>query len=175
MSATGLAADARAVLTAAPPSPERDAFLAQLSSYGDAGLRREGPPEHFTASAVVFSADGSHVLLVLHKKARLWLQPGGHFEPGDATVVDAALREATEESGIAGLRAVPGALFLDRHTLAESFGRCRSHLDLRIAATAPPDAAIAVSDESDDVRWWPVDALPDDTDPGLAACIAALR
>jgi hypothetical protein len=35
------------------------------------------------------------------------------------------------------------------------------HLDVRYAAAAPPGALHRVSDESLDVRWWPVDALPD--------------
>lgn len=162
------------VLRAAPPNATRDAFEGHLASYEDV-LWRDGPPEHFTASAVVFSADLSQVLLVLHKKAKLWLQPGGHFEDGDTTVAGAAVREATEESGIDGLTAVPGALFLHRHDLAAAFGRCTAHWDLRIAAVAPPGATITVSDESDDVRWWPVDDLPDPTDPDLAECIDLLR
>jgi len=162
------------VLRSAPPTPTRDAFERHLAAYDDA-LWRDGPPEHFTASAVVFSADLTQVLLVLHKKARLWLQPGGHFEAGDRTVGGAALREATEESGIHGLRAAPGALFLHRHQLPATFGRCTAHWDLRIAATAPEDARISVSEESDDVRWWPIDALPQPTDPELADCIGDLR
>jgi hypothetical protein len=31
---------------------------------------------------------------------------------------------------------------------------------VRFLATAEPDAAHATSEESLDVRWWPVDALP---------------
>lgn len=162
------------VLRAAPPTPVRDAFEAHLAAYDDA-LWRDGPPEHFTASAVVFSADGAQVLLVLHKKAKLWLQPGGHFEAGDRTVAGAALREATEESGIDGLQPVPGALFLHRHDLTAAFGRCTAHWDLRIAAVAPRDARVTVSEESEAVRWWPVDALPEPTDPDLADCIGQLR
>ena len=173
-SRSALRDDAFRLLSAATQGPTRDAFEAHLAAYDDA-LWRDGPPEHFTASAVVFSADLTRVLLVLHKKAGLWLQPGGHFETGDRTVTGAALREAVEESGIDGLAPVPGALFLHRHRLDAAFGRCTAHWDLRIAAVAPHDAVVSVSNESDDVRWWPADALPQPTDPDLTDCIEQLR
>jgi hypothetical protein len=35
------------------------------------------------------------------------------------------------------------------------------HLDVRHVAVAQPGAGPRISDESLDVRWWPVDALPD--------------
>jgi hypothetical protein len=46
------------------------------------------------------------------------------------------------------------------------------HLDLQFVAVAMPDAAIAVSDESLDLRWWPVSALPDGTDHALAYLVS---
>jgi hypothetical protein len=40
---------------------------------------------------------------------------------------------------------------------------------------APADAEIAVSDESLDLRWWPLDALPEDCDFGLTQLAAVAR
>ena len=42
------------------------------------------------------------MLLTLHRKVGRWLQLGGHCEPADTTLAGAALREATEESGLPG-------------------------------------------------------------------------
>jgi hypothetical protein len=42
------------------------------------------------------------------------------------------------------------------------------HIDLQFVAHAPSAAQIAISDESVDLRWWPIDALPPGTDAALA-------
>ncbi|HET7278734.1 MAG TPA: NUDIX domain-containing protein [Dermatophilaceae bacterium] len=137
----------------------RREFLAHLAAHPDA-MEKAGPPAHFTASCLVVSPDRDRVLLTLHRKAGQWFQLGGHFEPADAGPLEAAAREAHEESGLAGLRLHPRLVQLDRHTLVGAFRRCREHLDLRYAAIAAPGSRPAVSAESLDVRWWPIDGLP---------------
>jgi len=147
-------------------------YLAHLARHPDA-MSKQGPAAHFTASCLVLDVSGTSVLLTLHRKAREWFQFGGHFEPGDADAHSAAQREAREESGIPTLEARPELVQLDRHPLVGSFGRCREHLDLRFVAVADDDAAHAVSSESLDVRWWPVDALPPGTRSDLEPLVAA--
>jgi 8-oxo-dGTP pyrophosphatase MutT (NUDIX family) len=138
-------------------------------------VARAGPPAHLTASCLVLDASGTRVLLTLHRRAREWFQFGGHLEVGDASLWAAARREAREESGLEGLEPLPDPVQLDRHTLVGSFGRCREHLDVRYAATAPADAVARVSVESLDVRWWPVDALPGGTRAELTPLVSAAR
>ncbi|MDQ2758788.1 MAG: NUDIX domain-containing protein [Actinomycetota bacterium] len=162
-----LHADALRVLSALEPADEQQELLlldmlAHLREHPDA-LAKAGPPAHFTASAVVLDADLTHVLLTHHLKAGQWYQLGGHLEPVDRSVRAGAEREALEEGGITGLMVTPTPVHLDRHYLVGSFGRCEQHLDLRYAALAPGGATPVVSDESHDVRWWPVDALPEGT------------
>jgi 8-oxo-dGTP pyrophosphatase MutT (NUDIX family) len=71
-------------------------------------------------------------------KARLWLQMGGHIETGDGTLVAAAMREATEESGTPGLQLWSETpLALDRHP-APCASDARYHLDVQFLALAPP-------------------------------------
>lgn len=137
----------------------RRRFLAHLAAHPDA-MAKAGPPVHFTASCLVVSPDRERVLLTLHRKAGQWFQFGGHFEPTDAGPLEAPAREAHEESGLAGLRLHPRLVQLDRHTLVGAFRRCREHLDLRYAAIAASGSRPAVSAESLDVRWWPIEALP---------------
>jgi 8-oxo-dGTP pyrophosphatase MutT (NUDIX family) len=142
----------------------RAAYVEHLARHDD-GVFIGCVPAHLTASAMVLDHTGDRVLLTLHRKGGFWGQLGGHCEPGDASLADAALREAREESGIAGLRLIgaPDEVLpvdLDRHQLSAAFGRCGEHLDVRYAAVAPEGAEPVISDESDDLAWFPVDALP---------------
>lgn len=164
-----LHADALAVLRAWVPPNERQSalrqrYVAHLEQHHD-GLRRECHPDHLTASTVVLSADRTQVLLTLHAKAHQWFQFGGHCEGGDVSLAGAALREAREESGITDLRLDPTPLRLDEHVVPFCGSRGGvHHLDVWFLALAPPTARSAVSDESLDVRWWPLDDLPGDQD-----------
>ncbi len=144
------------------PVPEqaalREAYLGFLAARSDA-CRRTCTPGHITASAVVLDASGRRTLLTLHPIVGRWLQLGGHLE-GDATLADAALREATEESGIEGLTVDPIPLDLDVHPITCKGSPPTRHFDIRFLVTAPAGAVERRSDESDDLRWFDVSTLP---------------
>lgn len=164
MSATTLHKSAIEALTGWKPAGRhadatRHTMLAFLDAQ-PAGCLRANVPGHITASALVFSYDHSQILLTLHPRVGLWLQLGGHCEESDDTVIDAALREATEESGIAGLRIDPELADAETHPITCSLGQPTRHLDLRFRVTAPAGAVAVRSSESDDLRWWPIDGLP---------------
>ncbi len=155
----------------AAPTPCQDAlrqeYVDHLVTRRD-GLSRSCRPDHLTASALVLSPDGDRVLLTLHAKALRWFQFGGHVEPSDPSLVSAALREATEESGATDLRIDPVPVHLDAHEVPFCGGgdaRTR-HLDVRFLAVAAEESTTRVSEESVDVRWWACDALPSD-EPSL--------
>jgi 8-oxo-dGTP pyrophosphatase MutT (NUDIX family) len=157
------------------PDPEQDALrhavLAFVLARPDC-CERACEPGHITASTAVLDAAGTQVLLTLHPRLGRWVQLGGHCEPADADIEAAALREAAEESGIADLR-LSGLAAIHVHALTCSLGTPTRHLDLQFVATAPAEAAISISDESLDLKWWPVDALPPGTDHAVRALVAA--
>ncbi|MEU3750285.1 MULTISPECIES: NUDIX hydrolase [Streptomyces] len=144
--------DAVLVLSGYEDQPElRDVYLGHLAEHPD-GMYKPCGAGHLTSSALVIDPARERVLLTLHKKLGMWLQMGGHCEEGDATVEAAALREATEESGIAGLTLLPGGpVRLDRHPIPAP---CHWHLDVQYAALAPAGAEAEISEESLDLRWF---------------------
>jgi len=152
------------------PGPAQDslrhAVLAFVLGRADACLR-ECVPGHITASTLVLDDSGARVLLTLHPRLGRWVQLGGHCEEDDDDIVAAALREAAEESGVSGLRIEPELVAVHVHPVTCSLGVPTRHLDLQFVAQAPAGAQITLSDESDDLRWWPADALPPGTDEAL--------
>jgi 8-oxo-dGTP pyrophosphatase MutT (NUDIX family) len=160
----GLYADAVALLSSwAAPDAAQDAlrreYLAFLAAEPGA-MGRACRAGHLTASALLVDAARGAALLTLHPKVGRWLQLGGHCEPGDATLAAAARREVTEEGGILGVTVDPVPLDLDIHPIECVRGIPNRHLDVRFLAHAPPGAEPVRSAESDDLRWWPLDALP---------------
>lgn len=174
-----LRAEASATLTAwAPPDQQqaelREYYLRHLATYPDA-VWRSRLPEHLTASALVLDPATDQVLLTLHAKIRRWLQLGGHCEIEDATLAGAALREATEESGLTGLKLDPSPVQLSRHQvrcggLADTY-----HLDVQFVALATAGTEFVISAESQDLRWFGVDALPVGVDRSVAELVDRAR
>jgi 8-oxo-dGTP pyrophosphatase MutT (NUDIX family) len=168
--------DARTLLAAWQPSDDeqgrlRDSYLAFLDSHADA-MSRACLAGHLTASALVMDEHRSRVLLTLHPKAGRWLQLGGHCEEGDHGLRAAALREVIEESGIAEVTLSAEPIHIDRHPITCT-GGASEHLDVQYLATVPAHAQAVMSDESDDLQWFALDALPPALDASVRAMIQA--
>ncbi len=130
-----------------------------IAGPGDVLSHRHFEVGHFTASAFVTDESLEHMLLVHHRKLGLWLQPGGHVEPADTSLLAAAIREVGEETGLDATPSGPHgtALFdIDIHAIPERWpDPPHLHHDLRFHLIAPLDPPI-VTAEVLDVRWVPI-------------------
>lgn len=136
----------------------------------DEPFSEHADPVHVTASAIVVSARG--VLLHLHKRLGIWIQPGGHIDPGELPW-DAAVRETREETGLEVRHAAghPHLVHVDVH----QGGRGHLHLDLRYLLVADEQDPAPPEGESQQVEWCDWDTAIGRCDAGLAGALVALR
>ena len=132
---------------------------------------QDADPTHVTASAIVVGPAG--VLLLRHKRLGIWVQPGGHVEPGEELSV-AARREAIEETGLALEHPADGPRVV--HVDVHPGGRGHTHLDVRWllqATTADPPRP--PEGESQDVAWFDWAGAVRRADPGLAGALIRMQ
>ncbi|MEM9516691.1 MAG: NUDIX domain-containing protein [Actinomycetota bacterium] len=148
-------------------------FIAAYDELADP-FSTDADPVHVTGSGVVVGARG--VLLLRHKRLGLWLQPGGHLEPGESPW-EAALRESIEETGLAmqlvgpfDRVGVPELLHVDVH----EGGRGHTHLDLRYLLGGDDHDPQPPEGESQEVGWFTWEAAIDRADPGLRGLLVHL-
>ena len=122
-------------------------------------------------TAVITRADG-HVLLVRRSDNGAWTPVTGILDPGEEPAV-AVARESLEETGVrvrVDRLAATGA----HPEIVHGNGDRAAYLDLTFACTWLEGEAHVADDESTEVRWWPLDALPPMSELMLTRIGAAL-
>jgi 8-oxo-dGTP pyrophosphatase MutT (NUDIX family) len=111
-------------------------------------------PLHLTASALIVHPPTRRVLLRWHDRLEMWLQVGGHGDPGERDPVEIALREAREETGLTDLRLLTGLMHVVIVPVPAGGGEpAHEHADLRyVLATEDPEAARPESPRSP-LQW----------------------
>lgn len=167
-----LRAAVAAAVAARVPVDEREQrsveVIGELLARLDDPFDERRGPVHVTGSAIVVGPAG--VLLHVHKRLGIWVQPGGHLDPGE-TPWDAARREASEETGLEVHHALGEPVLV--HVDVHPGGRGHTHLDLRYLFVAEGEPAPPPG-ESQEVRWlaWP-EAIRL-ADAGLSGALVAL-
>lgn len=88
-----------------PLADRHPVLRSQIARADDIHSRRTFPG-HVTTSAIVLDREGRRTLLIRHRSLARWLQPGGHYEAPEG-LLDSALREAVEETGLRSLNPDP--------------------------------------------------------------------
>ncbi|AEM82408.1 NUDIX hydrolase [Streptomyces violaceusniger] len=130
----------------------------------DAPTSRKTYPAHVTCSAILIDGD-QRVLHIVHKASGKLLAPGGHNEPVDRHLRDAALRELHEEAGIPPSAVVPLSgyedvpLDIDVHTIDANPSKdepTHHHVDFRWAFHLGAEHAVTLQEEEvDGYKWRP--------------------
>ncbi|HEV8052571.1 MAG TPA: NUDIX domain-containing protein [Parachlamydiaceae bacterium] len=117
------------------------------------------PDTHLVSYCMIVSPELDKVLLVDHKKAELWLPPGGHVDPGEDPR-EAAVREVREELGLDFEFMSEEPLLL---TVSKTVGNVVEHTDISLWYVFKGDPSVAL--EFDDkefhqIRWFGIDEIP---------------
>jgi len=134
---------------------EEQKFVAsflELLNHQDC-FQRTHLPGHITGSSWIINSDRTKALLVHHAKLNKWVQPGGHAD-GEENILNVALREAEEETGLTKLEPKQNIFDVDIHLIpARKDFPEHYHYDIRFLVEANEEERIVVSDESHDVKW----------------------
>jgi len=144
-----------------PLSDQQDSVRAAMISFARShpdSLYRTCVEGHFTGSALVVEERTGRILVLFHTKLRKWLQPGGHTD-GEAAMAITALREASEETGLSGLRVYPVAMDLDIHEVRPPAEPAHLHHDVRFLVLAPYGSVPVGNHESESLRWVTTEEL----------------
>lgn len=113
-------------------------------------------PGHATGSCMVLGSDG-RAALIFHKNLKLWVQPGGHADPGETDPGVVAAREATEELGVSVSPDRVELFDLDAHRIARRIDHrgdipAHTHFDFRYLAVIDP-VELAPASDAAEARW----------------------
>ena len=149
-----------------PEERDRLAPLMSALARGTAITDRANRSGHLTCSAIVIDPKG-RVLHIRHNVLGTWLRPGGHVEPHDPSLPQAALRELLEETGIPAsvVSAVDDTtpLDIDAHAIPANpvTGEPEHpHFDMHYAytVTSPPTLKLQ-TEEVNAYQWMPTSAI----------------
>ena len=145
---------------------DQQTFLRFINNNPDV-LLRENKIAHLTSSALIFNASQDKLLMIYHNIYKSWSWTGGHAD-GEADLLQVAIREAKEETGLKQVTAaVDKIISLD---ILPVFGHLKknqpvsAHLHLSVAyiLSAAEDEPLAIKpDENSGVRWIAIDQLAD--------------
>lgn len=138
-------------------------------------IKPDIPAIHLVSYFMIISEKRDQVLLVDHKKAQLWLPPGGHVEP-DEDPKKTVSREAKEELGIEAKFLFDYPLFL---TVTQTVGNIAKHTDVSLWYLLKGDPQQSLDydlDEFNQIRWFRNDEIPlSNSDPHMGRFIKKMK
>lgn len=141
---------------------DKEMMLKYINTFDDV-LTRENKMCHFTASNWIVNKDKTKVLMIYHNIYKSWAWTGGHAD-GDSNLLQVALKEAKEETGLKNLKLLSDGIFgiqiltVDSHIKRGKFVPSHLHLDCCFLLEADENEVLKIkADENSGVEWIDID------------------
>lgn len=133
-----------------------DAFLQKVA---DGMLTRdENPKSHFCVYTLPYNPEEKKVFIVHHKKAGLWIAPGGHIDRGEQ-LLQTLNRETNEELGVKdSFKELPPPFLLTITAIDNLVQPCKTHYDIWFLFPTDGSNFCVNPEEFYDARWLTVEA-----------------
>lgn len=147
------------------PEEVKQHFMSFVKNHPETFNSRNNDIGHITCSMFVMNETKDKVLLTHHKKFKMWLQLGGHWDDNKETALQTALRETSEE-GYGENRIVCDVFLnaqpfdLDAHEVEDPIGN-HIHFDICFICIVKKEFEVNVSHESLDVKWFDINEIID--------------
>ncbi len=150
-----------------PEENSRFDILKKQIKFGEDIISRKNFHGHVTASGLVISPN-NNVLAIFHNKLQKYLQPGGHIESEDESLIDSAKREVAEETGLLEISVHPwcqgnlAPIFVDTHTIPENKNKNEDehcHHDFMFVFYVKDENIFLDQNEVSNFAWGSVEAV----------------
>lgn len=146
---------------------ERQSFIQFLEAFGDKAYDRENLVGHFSSSCWIVNNERSKVLMIYHNMYKTWAWVGGHAD-GDKGLLNVALKETREETGLANIKPVfetpidLNVMVVHNHYKRGKFVPRHLHHNPVFLLEADEKEPIRIKeDENSDIAWIPFDKVKD--------------
>ena len=137
---------------------DKEVILKYIDTFQDM-LTRENQICHFTASNWIVNKERTKALMIYHNIYESWAWTGGHAD-GDSNLLNVALKEAEEETGLKNLKLLSDGIFgiqiltVDSHIKRGKFVSSHLHLDCCFLWEADENEVTKIKeDENSGVEW----------------------
>ncbi len=147
---------------------DKKLILEYIKQFPDTILLRENPLAHITSSGFIMNRELNKVLMVHHNQRNTWAWTGGHAD-GERDLLDVALKEAKEETGIQEVTPLVRRIFsvdiLPVHGHMKKGEWVGTHLHLSVAyilIASESETLIVNEAENSAVSWMTLDQFTKD-------------
>ena len=141
---------------------DKELMIEYINTFRDV-LTRENKMCHFTASNWIVNKEKTKILMAYHNIYKSWAWTGGHAD-GESNLLNVALREAEEETGLKNLKVISDGIFslqiltVDSHIKRGKFISSHLHLDCCFLLEADENEMLKIKeDENSGVKWIDID------------------